>query len=72
MKRTPINPSSWSVNLGFDLDEVVEGHKLTGTTNGITALGRRARARQVVEISRRRPRLSVNRAHAKAASSSRA
>jgi enamine deaminase RidA (YjgF/YER057c/UK114 family) len=27
MKRTPINPSSWSINLGFDQGELVEGHK---------------------------------------------
>jgi hypothetical protein len=24
MKRTPINPSSWSINLGFDQGELVE------------------------------------------------
>ena len=27
MKRTPINPSPWSINLGFDQGELVEGHK---------------------------------------------
>jgi enamine deaminase RidA (YjgF/YER057c/UK114 family) len=27
MKRAPINPSSWSINLGFDQGELVEGHK---------------------------------------------
>ena len=27
MKRTPINPSSWSINLGFDQGELVEGPK---------------------------------------------
>jgi enamine deaminase RidA (YjgF/YER057c/UK114 family) len=26
MKRTAINPSSWSTNLGFDQGELVEGH----------------------------------------------
>jgi enamine deaminase RidA (YjgF/YER057c/UK114 family) len=25
MKRTPINPSPWSINLGFDQGELVEG-----------------------------------------------
>jgi enamine deaminase RidA (YjgF/YER057c/UK114 family) len=27
MKRTPVNPSSWSVQLGFDQAELVEGHR---------------------------------------------
>ncbi len=27
MERTPINPSSWSVKLGFDQAELVEGHQ---------------------------------------------
>jgi enamine deaminase RidA (YjgF/YER057c/UK114 family) len=27
MKRTAINPSSWSVNLGFDQAQLVEGHR---------------------------------------------
>jgi enamine deaminase RidA (YjgF/YER057c/UK114 family) len=27
MKRTPINPSSWSTNLGFDQAELIEGHR---------------------------------------------
>jgi enamine deaminase RidA (YjgF/YER057c/UK114 family) len=27
MNRTPINPSSWSLNLGFDQAELVEGHR---------------------------------------------
>jgi hypothetical protein len=25
--RTAINPTSWSINLGFDQAELVEGHK---------------------------------------------
>ena len=27
MQRTPINPTSWSVNLGFDQAELVAGHQ---------------------------------------------
>ena len=27
MKRTAVNPSSWSVQLGFDQAELVEGHR---------------------------------------------
>ena len=27
MQRTPINPWSWSTNLGFDQAELVEGHR---------------------------------------------
>jgi enamine deaminase RidA (YjgF/YER057c/UK114 family) len=27
MQRTPINPVSWSLNLGFDQAELVEGHR---------------------------------------------
>ena len=27
MQRTPINPHSWTVNLGFDQAELIEGHK---------------------------------------------
>lgn len=27
MNRTPINPSPWSIDLGFDQGELVEGHK---------------------------------------------
>ena len=27
MERTAVNPSSWSVNLGFDQAELVEGHR---------------------------------------------
>jgi enamine deaminase RidA (YjgF/YER057c/UK114 family) len=27
MKRTPINPSPWSTNLGFDQAELIEGHQ---------------------------------------------
>jgi enamine deaminase RidA (YjgF/YER057c/UK114 family) len=27
MKRTPINPASWSTKLGFDQAELIEGHK---------------------------------------------
>ena len=27
MQRTPINPVSWSVNLGFDAAELIEGHQ---------------------------------------------
>lgn len=27
MKRTAVNPSSWSVKLGFDQAELVEGHR---------------------------------------------
>jgi enamine deaminase RidA (YjgF/YER057c/UK114 family) len=27
MNRTPINPSSWSIELGFDQGVLVEGHK---------------------------------------------
>jgi enamine deaminase RidA (YjgF/YER057c/UK114 family) len=27
MERTPVNPVSWSVRLGFDQAELVEGHK---------------------------------------------
>jgi enamine deaminase RidA (YjgF/YER057c/UK114 family) len=27
MERTGVNPSSWSVNLGFDQAELVEGHR---------------------------------------------
>jgi len=27
MKRTPINPSSWNVKLGFDQAELIEGHQ---------------------------------------------
>src|SRR5919201_3976120 len=27
MERTPINPVSWSVRLGFDQAELIEGHK---------------------------------------------
>jgi enamine deaminase RidA (YjgF/YER057c/UK114 family) len=26
MQRTPINPSPWSINLGFDQAELIEGH----------------------------------------------
>ena len=27
MKRTPVNPVSWSLRLGFDQAELIEGHK---------------------------------------------
>ena|SRR2546421_3277393 len=27
MQRTPINPSTWSIQLGFDQAELVEGHQ---------------------------------------------
>jgi enamine deaminase RidA (YjgF/YER057c/UK114 family) len=27
MQRTPINPSSWSIKLGFDQAELIEGHQ---------------------------------------------
>jgi enamine deaminase RidA (YjgF/YER057c/UK114 family) len=27
MRRTPINPVSWSTNLGFDQAQLIEGHK---------------------------------------------
>jgi enamine deaminase RidA (YjgF/YER057c/UK114 family) len=27
MQRTPINPHSWTVNLGFDQAELIEGHQ---------------------------------------------
>jgi enamine deaminase RidA (YjgF/YER057c/UK114 family) len=27
MKRTPINPSPWSIKLGFDQAELIEGHQ---------------------------------------------
>ena len=27
MQRTPINPTSWSMNLGFDQAELIEGHR---------------------------------------------
>jgi enamine deaminase RidA (YjgF/YER057c/UK114 family) len=27
MQRTPINPSSWSIKLGFDQAELIEGHE---------------------------------------------
>ncbi|WP_336205245.1 RidA family protein [Nonomuraea sp. LPB2021202275-12-8] len=27
MRRTPVNPSSWSVKLGFDQAQLVEGHR---------------------------------------------
>ena len=27
MERTPVNPVSWSVRLGFDQAELIEGHK---------------------------------------------
>jgi enamine deaminase RidA (YjgF/YER057c/UK114 family) len=27
MQRTPINPHSWTVNLGFDQAELIEGHR---------------------------------------------
>src|SRR3954447_15084317 len=27
MERTPINPVSWSIDLGFDQAELVEGHR---------------------------------------------
>jgi enamine deaminase RidA (YjgF/YER057c/UK114 family) len=27
MERTPINPSSWNINLGFDQAQLIEGHR---------------------------------------------
>ena len=27
MQRTPVNPWSWSINLGFDQAELIEGHQ---------------------------------------------
>ena len=27
MQRTPINPHSWTINLGFDQAELIEGHQ---------------------------------------------
>jgi enamine deaminase RidA (YjgF/YER057c/UK114 family) len=38
MKRTPINPSSWSINLGFDQGELVEGHKRVLFSSGQDAM----------------------------------
>src|SRR3954454_2248506 len=38
MERTSINPSSWSINLGFDQGELVEGHKRVLLCSGQDAM----------------------------------
>ena len=39
MKRTPINPWSWSVKLGFDQAQLVEGHRRMLVCSGQDAVG---------------------------------
>ncbi len=38
MQRTPINPSSWSVKLGFDQAELVEDHQRLLVVSGQDAV----------------------------------
>jgi Endoribonuclease L-PSP len=38
VKRTPINPSSWWINLGFDQGELVEGHRRVLSCSGQDAM----------------------------------
>ena len=38
MQRTPINPSSWSVKLGFDQAELVEDHRRLLVVSGQDAV----------------------------------
>ena len=38
MKRTPVNPWSWSVGLGFNQAELVEGHRRELVCSGQTAV----------------------------------
>ncbi len=42
MERTPINPVSWSINLGFDQAQLIEGHQrqlLCGGQDAVDADG---------------------------------
>jgi enamine deaminase RidA (YjgF/YER057c/UK114 family) len=38
MKRTPVNPWSWSVRLGFDQAELIEAHRRQLVCSGQTAV----------------------------------
>jgi enamine deaminase RidA (YjgF/YER057c/UK114 family) len=38
MKRTPVNPWSWSVGLGFNQAELIEGHRRELVCSGQTAV----------------------------------
>ena len=38
MQRTPINPSSWSINLGFDQAELIAGHQRMLVSSGQDAV----------------------------------
>ena len=38
MKRTPVNPWSWSVGLGFNQAELIEGHRRELVCSGQTAI----------------------------------
>ena len=38
MERTPINPSSWSIELGFDQAQLIEGHQRVLVCSGQDAV----------------------------------
>jgi len=51
MKRTPINPSSWSIDLGFDQGELVEGHKRVLFCSGQDAMDRKGNPQHPGDIA---------------------
>ena len=57
MKRTPVNPWSWSLQYGFNQGELIEGGRRVLYCSGQTALDENAKPLHEGDISRaNRPR----------------